>query len=368
MNSTLEAPPTQAGEQITLYYREGNSDKVYQASLESKDGGFVVNFAFGRRGSTLNTGTKTSAPVDYDTAKTNYDKLVREKQAKGYTPGESGVPYQHTDQEQRATGVLPQLLNPIAEADLTPLLNNHEHGLQEKFDGKRVLLQKTGGTVTAINRKGLTIGLASPILKGAADMPGDFTLDGECVGDVYYAFDLLTLNAEDHRPSPYRQRLYLLSHLLESSVHTHIEWVETTVTPRCKARMMEFLRRDNKEGAVFKRLNAPYTPGRPASGGPQLKHKFTATLSAVVATVNPQRSVEIRLLGKDGWQSAGNVTIPANQTTPLVGDIIEVRFLYAHRESGALYQPVYLGRRQDVEPHECMASQLKFKSADEDEP
>jgi len=46
-----------------------------------------------------------------------------------------------------------------------------------------------------------------------------------------------------------------------------------------------------KEGVVFKRLDAPYTPGRPGSGGTQLKHKFCATLSAVVARVNAQRSV-----------------------------------------------------------------------------
>ena len=38
---------------VTLYYREGSSDKVYQVSLEPKGDGFIVNFAFGRRGSTL---------------------------------------------------------------------------------------------------------------------------------------------------------------------------------------------------------------------------------------------------------------------------------------------------------------------------
>jgi hypothetical protein len=44
-------------EHTTLYYRQGSSDKVYQASLESVDGGYVVHFAYGRRGATLQTGT-----------------------------------------------------------------------------------------------------------------------------------------------------------------------------------------------------------------------------------------------------------------------------------------------------------------------
>ena len=39
-------------ERITLYYRECSSDKVYQASLEPQGDLFVVNFVYGRRGST----------------------------------------------------------------------------------------------------------------------------------------------------------------------------------------------------------------------------------------------------------------------------------------------------------------------------
>ena len=75
-------------ENTTLYFRSGPSDKVYQASIQPKDAGYLVHFAYGRRGSTLSTGSKTPAPVDYPTAKGIYDKLVREKLAKGYTPGE----------------------------------------------------------------------------------------------------------------------------------------------------------------------------------------------------------------------------------------------------------------------------------------
>jgi len=69
-------------ERVTLYYREGSSDKVYQAAIEPKGNQFVVNFAYGRRGATLTTGTKTSSPVDYDTAKKIHAKLIGEKKAK----------------------------------------------------------------------------------------------------------------------------------------------------------------------------------------------------------------------------------------------------------------------------------------------
>jgi bifunctional non-homologous end joining protein LigD len=114
---------------------------------------------------------------------------------------------------------------------------------------------------------------------------------------------------------------------------------------------------------VFKQLEAPYTSGRPSSGGPQLKQKFCASLSAVVSKLNAQRSVEIRLLGKDGWLTAGNVTIPPNHRLPTVGQVVEVRYLYA-TEAGILYQPVYRGERDDVDPTDCMVAQLKFKAGD----
>lgn len=77
-------PIAPVSERVTLYCRAGSSDKVYEASIEPKGRRFVVNVAYGRRGSTLRTGTKTSIPVDYENAKKILDKLIREKLARGY--------------------------------------------------------------------------------------------------------------------------------------------------------------------------------------------------------------------------------------------------------------------------------------------
>ena len=68
----------------TLYYREGPSDKVYQASIRAQGEGHMVHLAYGRRGSTLNTGSKTPSPVSYPIAKDIYDnlKLIKEEGGK----------------------------------------------------------------------------------------------------------------------------------------------------------------------------------------------------------------------------------------------------------------------------------------------
>ena len=146
-----------------------------------------------------------------------------------------------------------------------------------------------------------------------------------------------------------------------------IKLVQTATDPANKERLFRHLQAERKEGVVFKRLDAQYTPGRPNSGGNQLKHKFCATCSAVVAKINDKRSVELRLLNGKGWILCGNVTIPPNCNVPAVGTVVELRYLYAFCESNALYQPVYLGPRQDIEQHECVLSQLKYKGAGEED-
>jgi bifunctional non-homologous end joining protein LigD len=340
---------------------------VYQASIEPAGELFVVTFAFGRRGSTLNTGTKTQTPVDHDTATRIFTKLVNEKRAKGYTEGPEGTAYQHSEQENRVTGILPQLLNPIEEDESRRLLKDPAWCLHEKFDGKRVLLRKQGENITAINRKGLVIGLVSSIGVSALKIPSDFVIDGECIGDVLYAFDLLEWDGANYRSKPYQRRLVSLAGILDKPDVTHIEFVETVTDPANKEGLFRRLQSEKREGVVFKRLDAPYTPGPPNSGGPQLKHKFYAPCSAVVAKINDKRSVELRLLNGQGWNPVGNATIPVNFQVPEVGQAVEIRYLYAFKESNALYQPVFLGVRRDVEVHECVLSQLNYKAGESEE-
>ena len=358
MQTLTELPTT------TLYYREGSSDKVYQCQIEQAGERFVVNFAYGRRGSTLNTGTKTNVPVSFDDAKRIFDKLIKEKRSKGYTEGEAGTPYQHTDKQP--SGLLPQLLNSIDEAQVLNLINDDNWCMQEKQDGRRLIVRKQGQDIIGINKKGNTVGLALPLFDVVKAFEADVTIDGESIGDNLYAFDLLELDGVDIRSWPYRERLAALMNLLFSVQQRAIKLVETAFTTDQKLALLKQLRESKREGIVFKQVFSPYTPSRPNSGGNQLKHKFVATLSAVVAKINAKRSVELQLIGQDGWVSCGNVTIPANHKIPQAGQVVEIRYLYAFKESGVLFQPVYLGVRDDVDDTECLTIQLKFKPEDEE--
>src|SRR5207249_61095 len=119
------------------------------------------------------------SPVPYDEARKTYDKLIAEKTAKGYTPGADGTPYQQTAKAQQATGILPQLLNPITEIEVVGFINSPAFCMQEKFDGRRLMIRKEGAAIDGINRNGLMVGLPSPVVAEVHDIPGDVIIDGE---------------------------------------------------------------------------------------------------------------------------------------------------------------------------------------------
>jgi len=346
---------------ITLYYREGSSDKVYTASIDPKDGGYVVNFAYGRRGSTLNTGTKTPAPVDYQAANTIFDKVVREKTVKGYTPGEDGTRYQHTEKATKATGIQCQLLNPVIEERVEDLIHDRKHWMQEKIDGRRLLIRHEGNLITGINRLGLGVSIPETIADCAARYRHDFLIDGEAVGDTLHVFDLLFIGSEDLRTCAFATRYFRLREMLEAFEHPHLKLVPSYCFPE-KKEWFDRFKEEGREGVVFKNVEAPYSPGRPNTGGAQLKYKFHETASFIVTKPNDKRSVSLMLWENGKVRLAGNVTIPPNHDIPKPGEVVDCRYLYAFKDSGSIYQPVFLGRREDIFHEECTTSQLKYKA------
>ncbi|HIC78933.1 MAG TPA: WGR domain-containing protein, partial [Sulfurovum sp.] len=188
-------------ENITLFYKQDKSDKVYKASLEGANDEFIVNFAYGRRGATLKTGTKTQTAVTYEKAKKIYDKLVLSKASKGYVPNEDSSEYVY-ESDQVKTGIHCQLLNPIDKEELQGYIQSDAWWMQEKKDGKRMLIKKTDELI-AINRKGLSVGAPQSMMESASKIEQSFVVDGEAIGDVLYVFDLLFYEGVDIKEKSY---------------------------------------------------------------------------------------------------------------------------------------------------------------------
>jgi bifunctional non-homologous end joining protein LigD len=357
--------PTMSQQFTCLFKKEGTSDKQYNVHLEPQGDGFIVYGMNGRRGGTLKQQLKTQQPVALDAAQPIYDQLVAKKKKDGYTEDASGQAYVGTELSGRVSGVLPMLLNPVGEQAALALQGDAQWAMELKFDGERRLVKiDTDGSVVGINRKGLTVPLPASVVASlsAASLKGETVLDGELVGEELVVFDVLRLGGGDLCSDSFGTRLLVRS-ALEAKL-PGIQFATTATSAAEKREMLERARATNQEGVVFKRLDAPYVAGRPASGGAALKLKFVETASVRICVHNAgKRSVGMEVLDVDTgrWMFVGNVTVPADQPVPEVGAVCEVRYLYAH-EAGALFQPVLLGVRGDLDASDCVRSQLKFKA------
>ena len=353
-------------ESIDLFFQEGGSDKEYHIQLvDLQDGTYVVNFQFGRRGSALKHGTKTETPVALAQAEKIYASLKREKMGKGYAPNSSmgsnsPAPAQQVQTASKQVYILPQLLNPVEDAEM--YINDDSFLAQEKKDyERRIIISDGKGNVMGLNKKGQQV----PVPKNIANsIKNECTLDGEISDDVYYVFDIISFEGKDLKSYSATQRLEYLSAM---EFGNSVEVVETAYTTGQKRDMFETLKAERREGIVFKKKSASYTPGRPNSGGNQLKYKFYKTATFIVANeTKDKRSVGLELIDDNTGHRIfmGKVTIPPNYDVPAIGDLVEVRYLYAYR-GGAVYQPTYLGKRNDSDLTDATMKQIIYKADEE---
>lgn len=383
-------------QETSLWFKEGSSDKVYNVVIEEVQGSgmYVVNFSYGRRGNSLQTGTKTNEPVSFSEAEKIFNKLVGEKTKKGYRISASNT--STSIQVIAPTEEVPVskcvLLNPIDESQAEELINDDDWVMQEKMDGVRYMIEikrdeNFDPTVKAYNRTGREVPINEKITTAfariIADVP-EVILDGELVGEVFHVFDMPHMGA-DLRQKGYEERYILLTTFLNlyfmrsKNIKLVMAYGINEDTATHFKRGFYNSVKDSKEGVVFKMKGAKYYVGRPASGGDYLKYKFWQSCSCIVTKVNSKRSVSIGLMDRcivtkvnkrsvtidhGDVIGVGNVTIPANFDIPRVGAVVEVKYLYAFR-GGSLFQPIYLGERFfEVNVDEIQS--IKYKDGSED--
>ena len=353
---------------VILYFTEGSSNKEYRAQLEQSGDGWVVNFQYGPRGRATNAGTKTKDPLPYEKALKTYDKLVKSKTDKGYTPDVSGAAYSGGEKAGLVTTFRPQLLNPLTRDQALALDDGWM--AQEKHDGERrgVICTREGEMIFA-NRKGLQVAVQQQIADAVAaihrEFPEGFSLDAEDMGDHLVIFDLPDWPGQWEN-APFAQRVLNMLELQQvvdrHGVGDALKIDHALRFDIFKRERLPEIEARGGEGYVLKDPRAPYMADRPNSGGPALKVKFVESATCRVQGANgTKRSVALELANEAGeWIGVGNVTIPSNQEIPEAGDLIEVEYLYAY-EGGSLFQPVCKGKRTDLDEAACTIAQLKFK-------
>lgn len=345
---------------VRLLNTEGSSDKEYRLQLVKEGDYYNVYYQNGRRGGNLQNGLKTSAPVNEKDAHKVFDATLRSKTKSGYildeesnkiTPSAISVV-----KEKDNTNFTVQLLKDAnTQEELSNLLNDDNYFVQEKYDGERRTFDKSKNGCFAGNKKNEKVVL-NPLIESSAIEHADLLIDGEEVGDIFYAFDILRINGKCLKSNKASKRIELLSSL---SFGDNIIVAEAVFSKEDKVAFLEQKRLDLAEGIVFKEANSPYSGGRDKSTA--FKHKFYKTATVKVSFITKgKRSVQMSVKEDDNFTNVGSVTIPPNKDIPSEGDYIEVRYLYAYK-GGALFQPVFLFKRTDADDSDSGINQLQYK-------
>jgi bifunctional non-homologous end joining protein LigD len=362
--------------EILLFAPSSGGGKEYKVVLTKEQGDtFAVDSYNGPAGN-LRSHTAQGTGLTREEAEKIYLKTF-EKKLKGSGSSVYTVTYQH-DLENSGSGAGPtvtidpktirDVVSPFMAQLLTPLDTDGElrqklltglYVAQLKADGDRVMCEAKGGVVTFFNRKGqVRVDSRSNIAQAVAALQEDFFIDGEIVADQYYLFDMLRYRDQDLSPLAYDKRFTLLKKLLQHA-EADLRPIKTVLPSagfEAQWALFQDIKTKGEEGIVLHLACGSHQPGK---GDEHFKFKLTERSTCIVRAVNRQRSVGLAMLDDNGNHvDVGNVTIPANHEIPAVDDLVEVEYIYKYAQ-GSLVQPIYLGKRLDIDMHECTLAQVR---------
>jgi bifunctional non-homologous end joining protein LigD len=308
----------------------------------------------------------------------------------------------------------PQLAEPSKTVASTPVqaidtLQRKGYQFELKFDGVRSFAYVSDGTVNLINRRGADITFRYPeIVDRLVQMypEGDYVLDGEILvwgsdgkpdfaaihrrdaqatasasmlltqqfPASFVAFDVLLIDGHDMRSQPYMARSQWLK--AENS-----RWGQVSARPNMLmagvqslngVAMWDHVVAQGMEGLIAKAPHGRYRAGRHADWV-KLKVTFTASFVVVGYTAGKGRrangigALQLALIGPSGPVETGEVgTGFTDRDLDLLkpridaGELLvsEVEFSNVVAANNKLRFPSWKGLRDDVEPTDCLLSQL----------
>lgn len=259
----------------------------------------------------------------------------------------------------------PQLANRMNHHKLPKYADNDQYWWERKLDGVREVIVVDNGNVQAWGRTS-EMSVSREIHRVLSNLNGRWVFDCERVAGVSWCFDAMVTagNVDVNEKSPYwkrREVLETMAPTLTSKIET-FRVLPTARTTEEKLALYKECRANNYEGVMVKDKNGMYYPGRRTDK--VLKAKFEETIDCVVDEVNRQgkRSVGISLYEGGKLVSVGACTVlnDKKRNALSVGDVIEVKYLYAVEGSRKLVQPAFIKKRDDKRAEDCDFDQMKF--------
>jgi bifunctional non-homologous end joining protein LigD len=349
---------------ITLFSQAGGSDKFYMLQMHiMDDSSYKLYYANGKRGAAIKLREKTKIPLTKEEAEKEFEVIINKKKKDKSQYKESldnGETLEVSPKSGKESGIETHLLVQIDEARAIELCNDDNYVAQEKHDGERRPFLIKDNNIFGTNRYGEFTGGMTSTIKNAVDLSDNVIFDTEDMGAFLFAFDIIEYQGEDLRNKGFIERFNILKEVAKK--HSCIRVSPLAQTTEEKLALLQKMIDNDREGIVFKLINSPYVGGKATkTKATQFKFKLYDEASVMVESINVKRSVLMALFNDDGVKDTwGSVRIPENTEMPEVGDVIEVKYLYAFKD-GSMYQSSFLKHRKDQRITECLESQLKYK-------
>lgn len=265
------------------------------------------------------------------------------------------------------------------EVAIQALIDDPAWIAQQKFDGVHCVVVIEDGEVSFLGTVGTPLAHAASKLvlpaieeelrNGGLGLVKDVKcciLDAELIPSTgrLHIFDMPFLQWKGQEPQvvpgdSLQVRLETLAHM---GPWYKLTVVETAHVRSVKAGLLADVRASGAEGVVFKRLDAPYEPGDRVAH--QLKAKIYKTADVIVLARNRGGACNAVL----GAYDEVGMMVEIGQCSMLgkehdlaveVGDVVEVKYLYATPPAMRMYGPPdFLRVRTDKLDADCLVSQL----------
>lgn len=259
--------------------------------------------------------------------------------------------------------MIPMLARPI-EGDPDHYIRDPEWALDLKVNGRRLVANGTMGKLRFFNRRGERTDGPRTIVKELETLVTlNAVLDGEYVGNEYWVFDMPACATMVTPATPWDERRAALEALFDPHIWNphYVKLLPTARTTARKRSMMKRIWNSGHEGAVLKRVSAPYEPG--ARSGSWLKAKHVRTIDTVVMSFGTDKDNLQFGVYRDGeLVEIGECSrLEGDAPRVDVGDVLEVAVLnVGSPDKPRAYQPHAKRRRDPAEkqPSECTWDQI----------
>lgn len=247
------------------------------------------------------------------------------------------------------------------EADkVIDLIMSPAYCMQEKIDGRRLIIAKTTHGVSMYNKRYQSAMAPRWLFEAVAALPdGPWVFDGELTDDGYYIFDITTMPMTDCKTMAFDERQIALRVVMRNWDHPNIHQVQTWLEPDEKFMRLMAVRRGGGEGVIFRpREVSPYFQGQ------IYKYKFYQTVDAVPLQlrVEGKQAVTVGVLHEGDFVPIGNVKVEDRVQSVLrtFTSVVEIRHrgLSGPVGTGRMIEPVFLRMRDDKQAYGCTSEQL----------